>query len=85
MKTTMSPQRAKRGTQSVLYYLFLAAIILVTIFPFVFMVLASFKTTVEIQDPSKFLNFNFILSNYAEVFERYSFGKPIWNSFLWRL
>ena len=81
MKTTMSPQRAKRGTQSVLYYLFLAAIILVTIFPFVFMVLASFKTTVEIQDPSKFLNFNFILSNYAEVFERYSFGKPIWNSF----
>ena len=48
MKTTMSPQRAKRGAQSVLYYLFLAAIILVTIFPFVFMVLASFKTTVEI-------------------------------------
>ena len=73
--------RKKKFALSVVFYVILAAILLVTIFPFIFMLLASFKTTVEIQDPSKFVNFNFILNNYYEVFERYSFSKPLWNSF----
>lgn len=66
---------------TVVFYVALAIMLLVTMFPFIFMLLASFKTTVEIQDPTKFLNFNFIITNYIEVFERYSFLKPIWNSF----
>ena len=66
---------------SIVYYFILLIIILVTLFPFIFMLLASFKTTVEIQDPTKFLNFHFITSNYLEVFQRYDFKKPLWNSF----
>lgn len=66
---------------SVVYYISLAMIIVVTVFPFIFMLLASFKTTVEIQDPTKFLSFNFITTNYVEVFQRYDFTKPLWNSF----
>ena len=66
---------------SIIYYFVLLIIILVTLFPFIFMLLASFKTTVEIQNPTKFLNFNFITTNYIEVFERYDFKKPLWNSF----
>lgn len=66
---------------SVVYYTVLLTVMLITLFPFIFMLLASFKTTVEIQDPSKFLDFNFIITNYVEVFERYDFSKPLWNSF----
>jgi multiple sugar transport system permease protein len=69
------------AVQSVVYYFVLLIIILITVFPFVFMLLASFKTTVEIQDPTKFLKFNFITTNYVEVFQRYDFSKPLWNSF----
>ena len=81
MTNKINPYRAKRYILSAIFYIFLAIIILITVFPFIFMLLASFKTTVEIQDPSKFLNFNFIFTNYLEVFERYDFAKPIWNSF----
>ena len=73
--------KGKRAGSTFLFYLLLAGVVIVTVFPFVFMILASFKTTVEIQNPSRFLNFTFITSNYTEVFERFSFAKPIWNSF----
>lgn len=79
--STNKISKGKKTASTIVYYVILAVIILVTVFPFVFMVLASFKTTVEIQDPSKFVNFTFITSNYAEVFERFSFAKPIFNSF----
>ena len=73
--------KRKRIGSTILFYLLLTGVIIVTVFPFIFMILASFKTTVEIQNPSRFLNFTFISSNYMEVFERFSFAKPIWNSF----
>lgn len=80
IRSNATYKRRKMGS-TVLYYLLLTAIIVLTVFPFVFMILASFKTTVEIQNPAKFLNFTLVTSNYAEVFERFSFAKPIWNSF----
>lgn len=80
-KNLNAVHKRKRRMGTILFYLVLATIVIVTIFPFVFMLLASFKTTVEIQNPSKFLNFTFITSNYVEVFERFSFARPIFSSF----
>lgn len=55
---------------------------LLIISPFLWMILASFKTQVQIMDMSRLLVFRPTAANYLGVFTRYSFGKPIVNSFL---
>ncbi|REK64800.1 MULTISPECIES: carbohydrate ABC transporter permease [Cohnella] len=51
-------------------------------FPFIWMVMASFKTQVQIQSPGNFFWFRPTGRNYAEVFNQYHFFKYMINSFI---
>ncbi|MEH7386223.1 carbohydrate ABC transporter permease [Bacillus sp. JJ1521] len=50
--------------------------------PFLWMVLASFKTQVQILDTSKLFEITANFSNYMSVFGEYAFLTFIWNSFI---
>lgn len=67
---------------SILFYVGLASILLIVCFPFVWMVLASFKTQVQIMSMDKLFIFEPITSNYKTVFSDYEFMKPILNSLI---
>lgn len=76
----------KRGSSrrlaSLLFYAGLALILLIVCFPFIWMVLASFKTQVQIMSMDKLFVFEPIASNYMTVFNDYEFVKPIANSLI---
>ena len=56
--------------------------LLFTLFPFIWMVLAAFKTNSQITDPTQLFHFKPYFGNFRTVFERYDFVKPILNSFI---
>lgn len=64
------------------YYLAVYAVMLMVIFPFLWMVLSSFKTQAQMMDPRQFFRFSPTLQNYRDVFERYNFSAPISNSLI---
>lgn len=76
----MNNQRLKKRVRKAAFYFFTVVCTLVIIFPFIWMVMASFKTQVQIMDMSKLFRFTPTMDNYRQVFTEYSFGKPIWNS-----
>ena len=58
------------------------AVLAVAIFPFFWMVLASFKQNVDIVDATRgMFNFTPTTRNYVTVFNRYDFLRPTMNSF----
>jgi len=59
----------------------LTAVVVVFVAPLIWMLLASFKTNVDIYDPSKFFLFAPTLANYSTVFGQANYGAYIWNSF----
>lgn len=74
--------KAKKGAGHVIFYLVLAAILVFVLFPFVWMVLASFKQMVDLLNADKLFVFTPTFQNYIDVFNKYDFFKPIMNS-LW--
>jgi multiple sugar transport system permease protein len=73
---------ALKRAKSVGYYILVYGIMICVIFPFLWMVLSSFKTQVEMMDAKKFFTFIPTLQNYRDVFERYNFSAPIINSLI---
>jgi multiple sugar transport system permease protein len=71
----------KQGKKSLFYFFTIFGVVII-IFPFIWMVMASFKTHAQIMDISKTFVFTPILNNYTQVFTTYSFGKPILNSLI---
>ena len=75
-----------RGTgfywKKVLFCLVVLAILFVTVFPFLYMVLGAFKNTVDIVNPSKTFHFVPTIKNFIQVFETYQFQKPLINSLI---
>lgn len=61
--------------------LLLVAVVLAFLFPFFWMILASFKTQQQILSTENVLIFKPTFQNYIAVFEQYSFMKFIVNSF----
>lgn len=59
----------------------LVAVVVTFVAPLLWMLLASFKTNVDIYDPSKFFNFVPTIANYLTVFGQANYGAYIWNSF----
>lgn len=55
---------------------------LLMLFPFIWMVTASFKTTAEIFRPAELLPQNFQFGNYSELFARWPFWRWFLNSIL---
>lgn len=71
----------KRSTFSRAGFWLIMAIILVgLVFPFFYMVLSSFKTTVDMFNMDKMFNFRPTVENYIEVFGRYNFASPLKNT-----
>lgn len=66
-----------------LIYLFLTIGAVIMVFPFIWMILCSFKTHVEIiQTPPKFFPANFSFDNYKKAFSMAPFGKYFINSLI---
>jgi multiple sugar transport system permease protein len=72
----------RKMLQSAGYYILLVIIILCVSFPFIWMILASLKTQVQIQSMENLFIFKPTFKNYPKVFRDYNFIKPIVNSFL---
>jgi multiple sugar transport system permease protein len=66
----------------ILRYGAIAFVALVFVFPFLWMILASFKSQTEIMNPSNVLVFTPTLQNYTNVFNQYSFFRFMINSFI---
>ena len=62
------------------FYLLVTVLALGIVFPFIWMVLASLKTQVQMMDMAKLFVFRPTLDNYRQVFGEYSFIKPLGNS-----
>lgn len=60
----------------------LIVIVISLIVPFLWMVLSSFKSNLDITDPSRLFDFTPTLSNFETVFATHDFLPFIWNSFL---
>lgn len=67
---------------ALLYWVALVALFLIFMFPFVWMIMSSFKTQVQIMTMPPQWIFTPTLENYAEVFGRQDFGRYIINSFV---
>ena len=63
-----------------IFYFSMVALLLIVSFPIIWMILGSFKTNLQITDPTKFFRFEPYFGNYPEVFRRYDFFKPVLNS-----
>jgi len=72
----------KKISLRIIYWIVVAVILLVTLFPILYMVTSSFKKIVDLMNPDKLLFFTPILQNYIDVFTKYSFIKPIMNSLI---
>lgn len=57
-------------------------ILFFVLFPFIWMVLSSFKTQSEMMNIKHLFKFNVTTQNYKDIFTTYNFVKPIANSFL---
>lgn len=72
--------RKKVRPSSILRGLGIALVIVVTAFPYLWMVLAALKTNVQISDTSKLFFFSPTLANFENVLETNNFGPYIFNS-----
>ena len=64
------------------FYALIALILLVVLFPLLWMLIASFKINAEILNVKRMFSFNPTLKNYMNVFVKYNFKQPIMNSFI---
>lgn len=78
MMTLTKQQKKKVGDTG--FYLILALIILWVMFPFIYMLLGSFKQNVDLFNMDKLFVFKPTLQNYVDVFTRYDFFKPLKNT-----
>ena len=69
-------------TRTILFYLSILVMLAVLLFPFIWMVLASFKKNADILNVKAMFNFVPTLKNYLSVFVDYDFGKPVCNSLI---
>lgn len=86
ISTELLRSHRRRRTRTIIgkvcFWVFLVIVLLFTLFPFIWMVLAAFKTNSQITDPAQLFHFKPYFSNFRTVFERYDFVKPILNSFI---
>lgn len=62
------------------FYILLVLIMLWIMFPFLYMLLSSFKRNVDLFNIQHLFTFQPTLKNYVDVFTRYSFAKPLRNT-----
>jgi multiple sugar transport system permease protein len=77
--------RSKRPAviaENAVFYIGLILVLVVMLFPFIWMMLASFKRQVDIMSVQRLFVFDPILDNYKSVFSQYKFAKPMMNSLI---
>lgn len=70
----------KKKIRSIGFYIILVLIMIWTMFPFLYMVISSFKTNVDLFNMDKLFVFKPTLKNYIDVFTLYDFAKPLKNT-----
>lgn len=69
-----------KNALKILNYIFLTAILVITIAPLVYVFFASFKTNMEILTSTKLLPEQFSLQNYKDAWQLADFSRYTWNS-----
>lgn len=77
-----SGSKRQRVIRAIGYYLLVYIILFAVIFPFLWMVLSSFKLQSQMLNMKYLLRFDATTKNYRDIFSSYSFFKPIFNSFI---
>lgn len=67
---------------SIIRYVVILLVALAFTFPFIWMLLASFKSQADIMNNQRILSFEPTMQHYVDVFNQYSFFKFMGNSFL---
>ncbi len=73
-------KETKKKIRSIGFYIILVLIMIWTMFPFLYMVISSFKTNVDLFNMDKLFVFKPTLKNYIDVFTLYDFAKPLKNT-----
>lgn len=71
---------SSKKLRSIGFYFLLVLIMIWTLFPFLYMVISSFKTNVDLFNMDKLFIFKPTLKNYVDVFTLYDFAKPLKNT-----
>lgn len=81
--TAPAPRKkpARTKVYPVVRGILIVLVILIFVLPLAWMVMASFKTNVDINDTSKTFLFDPVLSNYTNVFGNANYGQFVFNSF----
>ncbi len=79
---SFAQSRPKKIFKQVLFYALVVLVLLVVLFPLIWMLLASFKTNAQILNVKRMFDFTPTLKNYFNVFVKYNFKAPIINSFI---
>lgn len=82
MSERMAQPRRTKILHSVGFYILAVVILLLVLFPLLWMLTASFKTNAQILNVKKMFSFEPTLKNYINVFVKYNFKNPILNSFI---
>lgn len=84
-RSAPAPARRRKPARTKIYPVvrgvLIVLVILVFVLPLAWMVMASFKTNVDINDTSKTFLFEPVLSNYTNVFGNANYGQFVFNSF----
>ncbi len=73
-------EKSRSPMQKMILAIVLVVIGVCTLFPFLWMVLASFKDMADLLDTSKMFVFTPTTHNYFDVFTQYDFSRPMFNS-----
>lgn len=73
-------KKQKKIIKRIGFWIGLVIVLFFTMFPFLYMVLSSFKLNVDLFNLDKLLIFAPTTKNYVDVFTRYSFGRPLMNT-----
>lgn len=77
-----SSNKIRRFAKSSAYHISVYIILFIVVFPFLWMVLSSFKLQSQMLNIKYLLRFDATTKNYRELFSHYNFVRPIFNSFI---
>ncbi len=77
----LAQRRLRQALWSALRFAAIAVVLFIFLAPFLWMLLSSFKTQVDITNVQNIFNFTPTLENYQNVFQQYDFLRYLLNSF----
>ncbi|MCE7946773.1 MAG: carbohydrate ABC transporter permease [Chloroflexi bacterium CFX4] len=81
LRSQLAQRRQRRLLWGTLRYAAIVVVLFIFLAPFLWMLLSSFKTQVDITNAQNIFNFTPTLENYQNVFQQYDFLRYLLNSF----